>query len=317
MKRIIPSLACLGLLAPVLQATSITYVGTESGTTVENWSNTAVVKTQDLNGDDRFGGAGYYQITPGAVGDPWSTAAVANNDLGITEEYPTQYSPPAFLSGGPVGVQGNYVNLDVSPFFKNPGGVDPVRQGSLWPDTVDQTEGNIPGDIPGIRSSVINITLGKSASFRLGVAVDTMADGYYAPDYVSVSNSSTGEIFSAQLVCDGVADMVFFDIGGIPGEEFEVSLWKIDDDLGLGTDSRGSIALITFDQLPTPTLTYTQNGSDITLSWELDIPGWILESSTDLGVGDHWDPVPGVVNNSVTLDMTGVPKNFFRLRKDP
>jgi hypothetical protein len=60
-----------------------------------------------------------------------------------------------------------------------------------------------------------------------------------------------------------------------------------------------------------------QNGSNVTLSWEQNIPGWILESSTDLGVTDAWETVPGVEKNSVTLSTIGVPKNFFRLRKNP
>jgi hypothetical protein len=53
------------------------------------------------------------------------------------------------------------------------------------------------------------------------------------------------------------------------------------------------------------------------LSWDPESTGWVLESSSDLGASDTWDPVPGVVNNSVSVPMTGVPKNFFRLRKDP
>jgi hypothetical protein len=66
-----------------------------------------------------------------------------------------------------------------------------------------------------------------------------------------------------------------------------------------------------------PTLSYSRSGSNFTLSWPVDVTGWTLESSTDLGIADTWDPVPGVVNNSVTLDMTGFPKNFFRLKSNP
>lgn len=66
-----------------------------------------------------------------------------------------------------------------------------------------------------------------------------------------------------------------------------------------------------------PTLSYSRSGNLFTLSWPEDVTGWTLESSTDLGDQDLWDPVPGVVNNSVTLDMTGFPKNFFRLKSNP
>jgi len=42
----------------------------------------------------------------------------------------------------------------------------------------------------------------------------------------------------------------------------------------------------------------------------VDVTGWVLESSTDLGIGDVWDPVPGVVDNSVTVPMDDFPKNL-------
>jgi hypothetical protein len=315
MNRIAASLACLTLLAPALTATSISYVGKEVGNAVQNWSNTAVVKTRDLNGDDRFGGAGYYQITPGAVGDTWNQAAPLGNDLGIAQVYPTQHIKPPFIVANPSGEEGDFINYVDAPTFKNPAGTSDVRQGSLWLSSDNKMPGNAPGNMPGMRSSAFKFILSDSARFRLGVAVDTLGDGYYAADYVSVSNVVTGEVFcTSPLTRNGSPDMVFFDIGGNVGEEFEVALWQIDES---GSDGRVAFALVTFDKAPTPTLTYTQNGSNITLSWETNIPGWILQSSTDLGAGDDWDPVPGVVNNSVSVSKVGVPKNFFRLKTNP
>jgi hypothetical protein len=65
-------------------------------------------------------------------------------------------------------------------------------------------------------------------------------------------------------------------------------------------------------------MTYTLSGGNIILSWEPEITGWVLESSSDLGVSDTWEPVLDLDNdNIVSVPMTGVPKNFFRLRKDP
>jgi hypothetical protein len=66
-----------------------------------------------------------------------------------------------------------------------------------------------------------------------------------------------------------------------------------------------------------PKLTITRSGNGLTLSWPAQVTGWILESSTDLGLGDTWEPVPGVVDHSVTLDISGVPENFFRLKSVP
>lgn len=109
MKRPALSLACLGLLAPMLSATSIEFKGTESGGAVQNWSNTAVAKLQDIDGDNRYGGAGYFQITPGATGDTWSNPVDSGNDLGITpmsitEWYPTLFATPSFITSVPLGV---------------------------------------------------------------------------------------------------------------------------------------------------------------------------------------------------------------------
>jgi hypothetical protein len=126
---------------------------------------------------------------------------------------------------------------------------------------------------------------------------------------------NTVEAFSDALTRDGIADMVFFDISGNAGDVFEVNLWQTNSLIGV--DGPIAFALVTFDQFPTPTLTCVQDGNNFTLSWEQNIPGWVLESSTDLGKDDAWDPVPGVENNSVSVPTAGVPKNFFRLRKDP
>ncbi|RPJ32835.1 MAG: hypothetical protein EHM17_12340, partial [Verrucomicrobiaceae bacterium] len=58
------ALACLGLLTPALTATSIRFAGTETGEPVENWSNPNAPKALDADGNNRYGSAGYYQITP-------------------------------------------------------------------------------------------------------------------------------------------------------------------------------------------------------------------------------------------------------------
>jgi hypothetical protein len=64
-----------------------------------------------------------------------------------------------------------------------------------------------------------------------------------------------------------------------------------------------------------PALSITRSGDHLILSWPADVSGWSLESSTDLGNQDDWSPVPGVLDNSVTVPSDG-PRNFFRLKKD-
>ncbi len=321
MNRFALSLACLCLLAPTLRATpTISYVGTESGTTVQNWSNPAVPKTKDLRGDDRFGGAGYYQIMPAEIGtDNAGLTATAGNDLGVSLDisgtpvgtYSTASQTPTFLSGIPSGAAGQFINNTNFPNYRAASGTTELRQGAIWLlESNIQEEGTSPGGTSNWNTA-FNFTLSQAAGFRLGVAVDNMSDPDVAPDYVSVFNTATGNVFSGALTRDGISDMVFFDIEGGAGDSFVVILWHFDF-------IRTAFALITFDQTSVPTLSYALNGDNITLSWEPEIPGWILESSTDLGVGDDWNPLPDANNdNSVTVPMTGVPKNFFRLRKNP
>jgi hypothetical protein len=67
---------------------------------------------------------------------------------------------------------------------------------------------------------------------------------------------------------------------------------------------------------PLPPLGIVQNGNMVTLSWPVEATGFFLESSPNLG--HPWTPVPGVVNNSVTLPLTpALKKDFFRLRTTP
>ncbi len=315
MKRVASLLACLGLLAPMLLATSIEFAGIETGSAVQNWSNTEVAKSQDIDGDNRYGGVGYYQITPGTVADGiWSQSAPDGNDLGLTAFYPTLNSKPPFLSLNPAGAEGTFYNSEFFPFFCDPTGASLGQQGSL-----SVTINNfvpVPGGGELGWNKAFDFTLAESATFRIGVAVDTVDSIERAPDLVSISNATTGEEFSTALNRDGVPDMVFFDITGNAGDVYAVNLWRTIPEL----DTSGPIAfaLVTFDQTPIPTLVYTLVDGNIILSWEQNIDGWILESSTDLGVGDDWSPVPYPNNNnSVTVPMAGVPKNFFRLRKNP
>ncbi len=62
-----------------------------------------------------------------------------------------------------------------------------------------------------------------------------------------------------------------------------------------------------------PVLSFARSGNQLTLSWPPDVTGFILEATPGL-VAPSWTPVPGVVNNSVTVDIsTGT--RFFRLKK--
>jgi hypothetical protein len=130
----------------------------------------------------------------------------------------------------------------VYPTYLGSDGSTVYRHGGL-----SVSVGNGPHDSPaGAGASyfgeVLQFTLGASAKFRIGLAVDSVADANYAPNYVGIYNASTGTEFSAALIRDGTPDMVFFDIEGNAGESFTVGLWQ-----NTGSQSIAVLSLVTFD----------------------------------------------------------------------
>ncbi|HOW64537.1 MAG TPA: hypothetical protein PK256_04555 [Verrucomicrobiota bacterium] len=67
--------------------------------------------------------------------------------------------------------------------------------------------------------------------------------------------------------------------------------------------------------LEPPVLSCSRSGSQVVLSWPAETTGFTLESAAVLPA-DSWAPVPGVVNNSVTLDASSGTR-FFCLRSGP
>ncbi len=62
-----------------------------------------------------------------------------------------------------------------------------------------------------------------------------------------------------------------------------------------------------------PSLSYSLVGTQLTLSWPVDLTGYTLEYAGSLPTAS-WAPVSGVVNNQVTVDAS-LGMRFFRLRK--
>lgn len=317
-------LFCLGAAAGLLQTAesgTVTYAGTDIsiGLTypVHDWSNASIAKNHDSDGNNAYGTAGYWQIRPTTDLIDFAESVGGGNSLGVSAgSSPTLAQVPTFLSSISGGA-GTYVNFGGYPTFRGPDGSSLYRQGAL---SVPVTEGpyNSPAGNDASRVGVpVQFTLGAPGRFRLGLAIDCVTDGSFAPDYVSVYNNSTGTVFSSALTRDGNPDMVFFDITGDAGETFIVGLWQ-----NIATQHPYQIAalsLVTFDLLPSsepPVLSYDHDNGNFVLSWPVETTGWTLESSTDLGDSDIWDPVAGVVNNSVSVPMTAA-RNFFRLKKNP
>jgi autotransporter-associated beta strand protein len=232
------------------EAVTISFVGVEPGTAgsgyaTQNWSNPGVSKAYDLSGDV-YGTAGYYQIRPISY-PPGSTiysGAAAGNNLGITAgSNPTLYSAPVMLSSI-TGGAGDYVNFNSYSIFRGPDGSALYTQGGLSVP-VNQGPFNTPsGSNSGYFGEAFSFTMGSSmgASFRIGVAVDTVASGTYAPDYVSIYNGGTGSVYSSLLTRDGTPDMAVFDVTAAAGDTFTAALWQL-----ANTQSAAAFGLITFD----------------------------------------------------------------------
>ena len=234
---------------------AVTYVGKEvsdeiSSYVVQNWSAVSVAKQFNTTGVERYGNAGYYQIRPTLKTSPSNVyeGTSQGNDLGqAAGTEPTLSSPPSFLSSI-TGRAGTFVNFGGYSNYLGSDGSTEYRQGGL-----SVPVGNGPYDSPAgpdasYFGEVLQFTLDERTKFRIGLAVDSVADSNYAPNYVGIYNASTGSVFSAALTRDGAPDMVFFDVTGNAGDTFTVALWQ-----NTGGQSVAALSLVTFDVSQVPT----------------------------------------------------------------
>lgn len=235
----------------------VIYVGSETGTagnnySVQNWSNPNVAKTYDIGGSEVYGSAGYYQIRPTLNSSPSnvSEAVGGGNNLGTSAgSNPTLFTLPSFLSSA-TGDAGNFVNFNGYSIYRGPDGSTLYRQGALSVSVVNGPFNSPAGSNASYFGTAMNFTLNSSVNFRLGLAVDSVGSGLYAPNYVSIYNPVTGGVFSDALTRDGSADMAFFDITGSSGDSFTVALWQ-----NVGEQTGGQFAALsmaTFDVVPEP-----------------------------------------------------------------
>jgi hypothetical protein len=236
---------------------SVTYVGSETGLpangySVQNWSNPGVAKAYDIGGSEVYGSAGYYQIRPTPNSSPTDVSAAVGggNDLGILAlSNPTLFSLPSFLSSA-TGDAGTFVNFGGYSIYRGPDGSALYRQGALSVAVNNGPFNSPAGQNASYFGTAMNFTLNSSVSFRLGLAVDSVGSGAYAPNYVGIYNALTGSVFSEVLTRDGNADMAFFDISGTGGDTFTVALWQ-----NVGEQPGGQVAalsLVTYDVIPEP-----------------------------------------------------------------
>jgi hypothetical protein len=62
-----------------------------------------------------------------------------------------------------------------------------------------------------------------------------------------------------------------------------------------------------------PSVSISRTGNNVNLSWPISFTGFTLESASAV-IGATWSPVPGVVNNSVTVPVLSS-NQFFRLKQ--
>ncbi len=249
--------ACLAAAARDTHAVTINYVGTEpggaaSGYATANWSNSAVAKLYATGSSNKYGKDGYWDIRP----MPWdpgsasvSEAASAGNNLGTTAaSYPTLTSGslPSFV-GSFTGGAGNFVNFGGYAIYRGPDGSAFYRQGGLSVPVSNGPYNTPEGSNNGYFGETLTFTLTYSGTVRVGLAVDSVGSGSYAPDYVGIYSNSTGTVYSSKLTRDGSPDMAVFDIVNPNGQTFTVAQWQLQ-----GTQSVSVLSLATFDVIAVP-----------------------------------------------------------------
>lgn len=255
-RSIAPLLVVAWMIAPwPCYAVTIVSVGTEPGTgpgfATQNWSNASVPKLYATGTSNTYGKSGYWQIRP--IPYPpsatiYSTGISGGNDLGVSASpFPTLSSGTSSIIGSMSGGAGDYVNFNGYAIYRGPDGSAFYTQGALSVP-VDQGPYTTPSGVNnGYFGVTANFTLTYSGTVRVGFAVDSVADGSFAPDYVGLYTPTTGTVYSSLLTRDGTPDMAVFDIVNPAGETFTVAQWQL-----AGTQNRSAMSLITFDVIAVP-----------------------------------------------------------------
>ena len=250
--RLALCLLILGLsFSDLASAATVVYVGSETGLpgngySVQNWSNAGVAKAWNVSASEVYGSSGYIQIRPTSNSTNFSEPAASGNDFGVgASTNPSLLSKPSFI-GSQTGGAGSFVNFGGYSTYRGPDGTSLVRQGALSV-TVNNGPFNSPAGANASKFGIaMSLTLDAAAHFRLGLAVDSVGSGAYAPNYISISN-----VFSTAINRDGNADMIFFDIQGLKGDTFDVAFWQNIGDPAGGVGS-APLSLVTYDAIPEP-----------------------------------------------------------------
>jgi hypothetical protein len=207
-----------------------------------------------------------------------------------------------------------YPGAGTIPFFNCQNTNNAPADGSLFLQNGDMGQGS-----GGYTMNNGPITAGWH---RLAFAVDLSqdlitkwVDGVKAQDWVSTANALDAPRRAWQptvlLFADGDGDD---HDATVYVKSIQVSSGKLSDAYmeALGGPSGTGLPVAapasTITQVP---ITFVRSGGSITLSWPVGASGWALQSAASLS-SPSWQPVSGVVSNSVTVPM-GSGSQFFRL----
>lgn len=250
-KLLLPLLACLGVQSV---QSAVTYVGMENGFgntfTAQRWSSTSEPKTFDTNGE-RYGTSGYYYLAPRDNAAADMLTPVTGNDI---NQQGTLLSKPAGLPSNPSVIDGNWVNFAGYSLLTSPANDSVDRIGGISAGLA------LVGGDYGFYNNFATLSLSAGQSYRFGIMVDALGNGFFGPDAVSIFDSSTATTtYSTQLTQDAVPELVFFDIVNTTAGTvaYEVALHN---NVEGGTSG---FSLLTFDPVPEPS-TYALLGLSAT-----------------------------------------------------
>jgi len=221
-----------------------TFVGVETAPAF--WSDSSVAKSFSLNNSNRYGVSGYAQICPVATTSGISVFEDASTDNNLGATLPLSYRSNVSIPSDLLvfGKEGKYVNFSGYPPFKDPNNSQFVRNGGISVNVNNGLFDSPSGTSSAHYGVAVDLIFNGGGLWRVGIAVDTVATGQYAPDYVAAFAYPTNTVFSTQLARQGSPKLVLFNFNATPGGYANISMWQLN-----GTQSVSAFSLITFDRI--------------------------------------------------------------------
>ena len=243
MKTSLSLAAALGALAMPAQAavTFLSSLQNDSLSEISNWSSTGTSKSSDLDGNNFYGSDGYTWMNNSGGG---GAEAVLYSPI---ESGPSYTSGIAYTGSG-TGVSGSYFAADDRLDSSGAGAVNVGYAGVNHNGTTGATT------LQELFAYTMNRDMADGETIRLGVVLDSLADGVVGADALRIVAGGTAD--ATGLNRSGVMDMYFFDITGLSSGE-EIQIWgskATNTDGGYNAITIGGVTLtrLTFLSHPPP-----------------------------------------------------------------